>query len=158
MLPLSTHIFLGLQLDSSKIFWKALVLVIPFLSFKGITHVHLLKISVTHNKKRIPLLNLLINCVSGRSAPQRLSIEDECTFLFLKFLIIRLCNYFVWNILIFNITTRRFCIKKCIKNWSKAPLIFIIFWIFSNLHKQCHVENILYLVRFDKYISNLLFL
>ena len=34
----------------------------------------------THNKERIPLLNLLINCISARSAPQLLSIKDEYTF------------------------------------------------------------------------------
>ena len=38
------------------------------------------------------LLNSLINCISARSAPQVLSIIDECTFLFLNFLIIGLCN------------------------------------------------------------------
>ena len=39
----------------------------PFISFKGISQVYLLKISITHNKKQIPLLNLLINCVSAKS-------------------------------------------------------------------------------------------
>ena len=48
--------------------------------------------SITHNKKRIPLLNLLINYISARSAPQILSIKDECTFIFVIFLIIGLCN------------------------------------------------------------------
>ena len=41
-LPLSTHSLLGLQLDSSKIFWKAIVIVILFLSFKGLTQAYLL--------------------------------------------------------------------------------------------------------------------
>ena len=35
LLPLSTHILFVLWLDSFKIFWKALVIVMPFLSFKG---------------------------------------------------------------------------------------------------------------------------
>ena len=48
--------------------------------------------SITHNKKRIPLLNLLINCISAGLAPQILSMKDECTFLFLNLLIIGLCN------------------------------------------------------------------
>ena len=48
--------------------------------------------SITHNKKRIPLLNLLINCIFARSAPQMLPIKGECTFHFLNFLIIGLCN------------------------------------------------------------------
>ena len=46
---------------------------LPFLSFKGIAHAYLLKISIAHNKKWTPLLNLLINYISARSAPQILS-------------------------------------------------------------------------------------
>ena len=64
-----------------------------FLSFKGITHTYFVKISKTHNNKRIPLLNLLINCISARSAPQILSIKGEYTFIFLNFLIAGLCNF-----------------------------------------------------------------
>ena len=41
-LPLSTHILFGLLFDVPKIFWKALVILIPFLSFKGIAHGYLL--------------------------------------------------------------------------------------------------------------------
>ena len=37
-------------------------------------------------------MNLLINCISARSAPHILSTKDECTFLFSNFLIIGLCN------------------------------------------------------------------
>ena len=48
--------------------------------------------SVTHKKNRNPLLNLLISCISSRSAPQILSIKDDCTFLFSNVLIIGLCN------------------------------------------------------------------
>ena len=92
-LPLSAHILFGFLLDSFKNFWKALVIVIPFSSFKRRTHVYLLKISMTYNEKQIPLLNVLINCISARSAPQILSIKGECTYLFLSFLIIDLCNY-----------------------------------------------------------------
>ena len=47
--------------------------------------------SVTH-KNLNPLLNLLINYISARSAPQILSIKGDCTFLFLNFLIIGLYN------------------------------------------------------------------
>ena len=53
-----------------------------FLSFKGITH----------NKKRIPLINFLIDGMSVRSAPQMLFIKDECTFRFSNLLIIDSCN------------------------------------------------------------------
>ena len=45
--------------------------------------------------KKIPLLNLVINYISARSAPQLLSIKDECTFLVLDFLIVVLCNSLV---------------------------------------------------------------
>ena len=48
------HILFGLKLDFLIFLKKALVIVIPFLPFKGITHACLLKISITHNKKRIP--------------------------------------------------------------------------------------------------------
>ena len=84
---------LGLQLDLSKIFGKAFVIVIFFLSFKRITHAYLLKISITHSKKLLPLLNWLINRISAGSAPQILSMKNECTFRFSSFLIIGLCNY-----------------------------------------------------------------
>ena len=63
-----------------------------FLSFKGLTHAYLLKIPITHNKNLNNFLNLLINCISVRSAPQILSIKVERTFLFLNFLIVGLCN------------------------------------------------------------------
>ena len=48
--------------------------------------------STTHNKNLNSLLNLLINCMYARSAPQILSIKDECNFLLLNFVIIGLCN------------------------------------------------------------------
>ena len=53
---------------------------------------YLLKISKTHNKNLIPLLNLLINFISESFALQILSLNDDYTFLFLTFLIIGLCN------------------------------------------------------------------
>ena len=42
----------------------------PSLSFKGTTQAYLLKISITHNKNLIPLLYLLINRISAKSAPK----------------------------------------------------------------------------------------
>ena len=44
--------------------------------------------SITHNKN----LNLLLNCISAKSAPRTFSIKGECTFPLLKFLITGLCN------------------------------------------------------------------
>ena len=48
--------------------------------------------SITHNKNLNLLLNLLINCISAKSAPHILSRKGECTFLLLIFLINGLCN------------------------------------------------------------------
>ena len=45
-----------------------------------------------YDKYLNPLLNLLISCISAKSAPQILSIKGECTFLLLNFRIIGLCN------------------------------------------------------------------
>ena len=67
-------------------------MVVLLLSFKGITHAYLLQISITHNKKLLPLLSLFINYISVRSALQILSIKDECVFRFSNVLIIDLCN------------------------------------------------------------------
>ena len=60
--------------------------------FKGTSQTYLLKVSITHNNKRIPSLNLFYNWVSARLAPQILSVKVECTFRFSSFLIIGLCN------------------------------------------------------------------
>ena len=49
--------------------------------------------SITHNKSLNPLQNLLMSFTSARSAPQILSIKDECTFRFSNFLLIGLYNY-----------------------------------------------------------------
>ena len=47
---------------------------------------------MTHSKKLNLLLNLLIICISTRSALQILSIKDDSTFRFLNFLIFASCN------------------------------------------------------------------
>ena len=80
-LPLSTNTLFGLQPDSSKDFWKTLVIVIPF--FKGTTRA-LLSIIISY---------LLINCISLRSAPQLLCLIVEYNFYFSNFLLIGLCNF-----------------------------------------------------------------
>ena len=48
--------------------------------------------SITHNKILNRLSTLLINAISATSAPQLLSIKDECTLLLLNFLINGLSN------------------------------------------------------------------
>ena len=76
---------------------------------------YLLKISITHNKKRIDLLNLLINCISARSAPQILSIKDDCTFLLLNFQINGLFNSsvnFLLDIFLFLIAPPEVILSK----------------------------------------------
>ena len=90
LLPLSTHTLFGLQIDSFKTFWKALVIVVPLLSFQRVTHAYLPKISMRYNKNLNLLSNLLINCILLRSASKILSTKVEYTFLFLKILIIGL--------------------------------------------------------------------
>ena len=67
-------------------------MLMPFLSFKGIIQAYLLKTSITHNKNLNPLLNLPINWISAKSAPQILSLNLEQTVLFKKNLIIGLSN------------------------------------------------------------------
>ena len=45
-----------------------------------------------HNKKQIPLLNFLVNCISARSAPQILSIKGQYTLRFSNFPVSGFCN------------------------------------------------------------------
>ena len=53
---LSTHILFGLPLDSYKTFQKTIVIVTPFLPLKGTNYALKLKISIAHDKKRIPFV------------------------------------------------------------------------------------------------------
>ena len=46
----SNHNFFGLRFYSVTISIKALRTVLPFLSFKGLTHAYLVKTSMAHNK------------------------------------------------------------------------------------------------------------
>ena len=71
---------------------NALIILIPFLSYKGTTQAYVLKISIAHNKNLIPLLYLLINCISAKPTPQILSLNAEYTFLFLNFLMMDLSS------------------------------------------------------------------
>ena len=59
---------------------------------KKTSHVYLLKMLMTIIKNEFLYYILLINCISGRSAPQVLSVKDVSTFCFSSFLIINLCN------------------------------------------------------------------
>ena len=118
------------------IFWNALVIVSPFWCFNGITHAYLLCTSIAHNKKRILLLCLLINCISAKSALKMLSIKDKHTLRCWNFLVITLCSseaYFWFNVyLLFNPFPLDFIIRKFINHWRKSSLISIIFSNTSN--------------------------
>ena len=74
----------------------------------------------THNKNLNSLLSLLINCISARSAAQILFIKGQCTFLFLDFLIIGLCNSSVSSLLeiisFLTVPPEVFFIKKFISH------------------------------------------
>ena len=65
--------------------------------FTGITQAYLLWLSITPNKNLNPVFDLLINCISAKSAPQILSIKGD--FLSLNILIIGLCNSFASSLL-----------------------------------------------------------
>ena len=58
-----------------------LVLVNLFFSGKRITGAYLLKILITLNKKRTPILDVLINWISARSAPKIFFMKRDCNFL-----------------------------------------------------------------------------
>ena len=62
----------------------------PFLTLKGITQAYLLKTSIIHNKNLNPLLSLLNSCISAKSTPQILFLNEEYTFLLSNYLIIGL--------------------------------------------------------------------
>ena len=129
---MSTHILFGFLLNSLRIFWKALVIVIPFLSIKGISQAYLLWISITHNKKRKTLLNLLINCITPI-----LFMKGECTFVLLNFRIISLYNSLhnsLLEVLSFLMLLPEVFYQKFINHWSKSTLISIILWLFSNIY------------------------
>ena len=55
--------------------------------------------SIIHNKNLNHSLNLLIICISARSAPQILSIKGKCTFLLLNALVIGLCSSYANSLL-----------------------------------------------------------
>ena len=57
-------------------------IVISFLSFKGTAKAYLLNKSIAHKRYLIPLLYLLIKCMSAKSTPQILSLKEEYTFFF----------------------------------------------------------------------------
>ena len=48
--------------------------------------------SLTHNKNLNPLFNLLVNCISNKSASYIFSIKGGGTFVLFNFLIIGYCN------------------------------------------------------------------
>ena len=72
---------------------KAFITVLPFLSFKGLNHAYLLKISMTYSNKYFTVLFFEDNdSIAAKSASQILSLNLAYTFLLLNFLITGLCN------------------------------------------------------------------
>ena len=93
-LPESTHNLFGLLLDSFTISIKPLTTVLPFLSFKGLTHAYLVKTSMTHNKYLTFLFLEDNDFISAKSAAQILSLNLGYTFLLLTFLITgKFCSF-----------------------------------------------------------------
>ena len=72
-IPWSAHNLFGLRLDSFTISIKALRTVLPFLSFKRLTHGYLVKTSMTHNEYSIFLFLEENDPISDKSAAQILS-------------------------------------------------------------------------------------
>ena len=117
--------------------------------------------SITHNINLNPLLNLLINCILARSAPQILFMKSECTFLFSNILIIGLFNSYAncwFGILIFDATTSKFRVtkfsdcarvaevfyQKIYKALKQVHIDIHHFWIFSNIKcliTQCFIRS-----------------
>ena len=64
-------------LNCLKLFKNTLTIVIPILSFKGATHTYLLNKSIAHNKDLIPSFYLLNDCISVKSTPQILQLNEE---------------------------------------------------------------------------------
>ena len=65
---------------------------LPVLSFNGINHQYLEKMSMTARRYLTPRLNLEKACISTKSAAHILSIPPTKTLRFLTFLLIGLCN------------------------------------------------------------------
>ena len=80
----------------------------------------------------IPLLNLLTNCISTRSAPQIISIKGECTFLFLSFLIIGLCNSSANSLL------------EIFLLWIPLPEVFLLKLFYYYFIKKIYIQHTIY--------------
>ena len=108
-----------------------------------------MKISATHDKNRISLLYLLINCVSNRSAPYIFSIKNENNLHFFVFLVISFCSSsFRYRLDHVAETSdpkskvhwfavpvykhQHFSIKDLMNYLSKILLVSILFRVFSN--------------------------
>ena len=94
-----------------------------------------LTIKITNNI--CPQHNLLINCISAKSACQMLSIKDRLTFLFSNFLIIVMFSNKITN----NICPQHNLLINCISAKSAYQILsikdrFTFFFKFSN---NCNV-------------------
>ena len=132
----------GLQLDSSKLFWKGLLILMHFFFFKEITPVYLLKISITHYENGF--LYYIYLLISYRhifqiiiyfllAAPREVNLSASEAEFYQK-------------------------VHKALKQTVETILEAVLLVKSLKAQYPCHVENNLYLFRFDKYIVNLLFL
>ena len=83
---------IGLRPNTSKNFWNALVIVIPFFVFQQNHPCVFAEISIIHSKNLTTLFYLLINCMSARLAPQMLARKDIYILHLLNFLVMGLYN------------------------------------------------------------------
>ena len=90
-LPWSTHDLFGLKLLFT-ILIKAFRAVLPFLSYKGLTHAYLVKATIKNNKYVTFLFFEDNVSISAKSAAKILSLNLAKAFLFLNFLVTGLSN------------------------------------------------------------------
>ena len=137
--------------------------------------------SIKYDKHLLPSLNFFLNCISARSVAQIFSIKGDCIFRLLNFLVIDLCNSSaetLFKIFSFSILQKSFYRRNCkplkqdlfdihhITIFQQHRILHhaifcqkLLFQLnLQNLHKPYYVQNMIYLVRLDKYIFNLLFL
>ena len=98
------------RLKNVVIFFQTIL--IPFLSFNGITNAYLLYKSIAHKRYLIPLFFLLNDCMSAKSTRHILSLNCEYTFLLLNFLITGLC-YSSAKILLFFVRSKELGFAVC---------------------------------------------
>ena len=107
---LSTIFLFRLHPDSLKVFWKAPAVIISLLSFKEAIQAYVQKILITHNKKRICLLNLLNNCISC-TVIIWIKLKETATLIFWNFLLVLCIETYTKNPLSSDFWKLIFCLN-----------------------------------------------